>query len=86
MLKTSETIEKVEKYFRFYRQNKWIFIHENMDNLWNSLSPEDKNLFLFNFDDLDMEEYVSTFTLGTRVHLLNDDINTLPEARRRIKR
>lgn len=86
MSKAWKTLKKAEKYITYYREGKWTYIHEKMDNLWNSLSAEDKELFSFNFEALDLADYASTFTLGSRVYLLNDDVHTLPEARERIKR
>ncbi len=43
---------------------------------------------MFNFDlrDLDWEEYINIFCMGTKRYLLKEDMANLPRARQQMKR
>lgn len=69
----------------YFCNNEWKFENNNTAALWEELSPTDKKLFPFNVSNLDWEDYFDKFILGSRVHLLQDPIETLPQARRKLK-
>lgn len=54
--------------------------------MWRKLSPRDKELFNFNIEALDWYEYFGTYMRGLRVYITKDDMSTVPEGRKRIKR
>lgn len=54
--------------------------------MWKSLTPQDKEIFPFDIRQVIWERYACAFVLGARIYLLRDDIDTLPAARKKIKR
>ncbi|XP_065204287.1 fatty acyl-CoA reductase wat-like [Planococcus citri] len=65
----------------YFRARHWVFKNNNIQELWQKLSNEDKQLFFFNAADFSWEYFLQAMGLGLRVYLANDDIHTLPAAR-----
>lgn len=71
---------------RYFQARKWLFKIDNVKNLWKSLTPEDKEIFYFDIKKVNWAEYAQCYALGVRVFMMKDDIQTLPEARKKLKR
>lgn len=50
------------------------------------MSAEDKEIFFFDIKELNWAEYAQVYAIGVRVFMMKDDIQTLPAARRKLKR
>ena len=67
----------------FLYQRYWIFKSENIVKLWSKLSDRDREIFFFNIKDIDWKSYSEAYILGTRKYILKEDIDTLPEGRKK---
>lgn len=76
----------VRETLTYFRERNWTFKNPNTQELWRNLSNEDKELFFFNMSDFSWEYFLRAMCLGLRVYLVNDDIDTLPAARKKWKR
>lgn len=70
----------------YFIEGRWTFLDLNTQNAWKNLSKEDKLLFFFDMGQMSWDYFFETAWLGARVNLINDDIHTLPEARKRWNR
>ncbi|XP_065170715.1 fatty acyl-CoA reductase wat-like [Atheta coriaria] len=69
----------------YFSTRQWKFCNDNVQKLWNGLSPLDQQLFHFSMKDFDWDDYILEFLRNGRVYLLQDSMETLPQARRRLK-
>ncbi|KAJ3641620.1 hypothetical protein Zmor_028116 [Zophobas morio] len=69
----------------FFSVNSWEFETTNTEILWKDLNEKDQQLFPFNMETLQWESYFKSCVLYGRIHLLNDPIDTLPQAKRKQK-
>ncbi|XP_065204446.1 fatty acyl-CoA reductase wat-like isoform X1 [Planococcus citri] len=76
-----EKMNHVLEITAYFRARHWVFKNNNIQELWQKLSNEDKQLFFFNMADFSWEYCLQAMGLGLRVYLVNDDIHTLPAAR-----
>ena len=60
--------------------------HTNHDKLLSVMHKEDKKEFGFDIRDLDWDQYIKDYCLGTKQYLFNEDLTNVPIARRQIKR
>ncbi|XP_065213885.1 fatty acyl-CoA reductase wat-like [Planococcus citri] len=86
LTKIYKKMNDVREILTYFRSRNWVFKNHNTQELWQSLSNEDKQLFFFNMTDFSWEYFLQAMCLGLRVYLVNDDIHTLPEARIRWRR
>lgn len=77
-------LEKLLTLTSYFAVRKWTFEHDNVDRLWNKLSPVDKKLYKFNTELLDREAYATSSVKGGRIYLLKDPIETLPQGKKRL--
>ena len=70
---------------RFFIKGEWTFKKPRLVNLWNGLTAEDQDLFLFNLESMDWRTYMHSLVLGIRVYLLKDGVDTVKAAREKWK-
>ncbi|XP_069691365.1 fatty acyl-CoA reductase wat-like [Periplaneta americana] len=85
----------VKLYKKAYRYNEslahfglreWNFTNNNVLELHNKLDEDDKSIFYFDFKDVDWNKCLSDLVIGARVHLIKDDLSTVPQAKTRLRR
>jgi len=64
----------------------WIYSRDNIEDMWNRLSPTDQQLFQFEMKQFDWTRYFVNHYKGMRLYLLNEDESTLELSRIRYKR
>lgn len=69
----------------FFGMNDWRFVTDNCKVLHKTLNTKDENLFNFQMDKLDWQEYFCSYGLGIRRHIFNEDDSTLPMAQKKMK-
>lgn len=77
-------IHKFTNSLEYYTLREWKFVNRNSTHLLDKMSAGDKALFPFDVRDLNWESYIQKYVLGIREHLLKDDTQTLPKARRNV--
>lgn len=83
MLKVYKKIHKFSEVLAYFGTRKWHFSNENVQNLFENLSKEDRDLFNFDMRKLNWEEYYKTYGLGVRQYLLHESMSTIEQARKR---
>lgn len=56
----------------YFMLRDWTFHNENVQGLWASLSPADKQMFHFNVGDLDWEQYIDRYQRGCKKFILKE--------------
>ncbi|XP_075234920.1 fatty acyl-CoA reductase wat-like [Lycorma delicatula] len=85
-LKISENVDKFSQLVSHFSTRQWDFSNKNTQDLWKSLDQKDKEIFPFNIEDINREEYFYNYTRGIRQYLLKDNLSTIPAAKKRAKR
>ena len=85
MTKSYNKIDKFTTVISYFCNRQWTFENKNTAALWEELSPIDKKLFPFNVTNINWKDYFDKFMLGSRLYLLKDPIETLPQAKRKLK-
>nr|AID66650.1 fatty acyl reductase [Agrotis segetum] len=83
MLKLYSKVMKLANILFYFSTQDWKFSDNNVRNMWNSLSPDDRVVFPFSIGEMSWERMCETFLVGLRVYLVKDDLSTLPEARKK---
>lgn len=63
-----------------FAQKEYIFINNNVSNVWSKMTAEDKKLFGFDFSSVDWNEYVKNYVLGCREFIEKENRKDIPEA------
>nr|WKE35581.1 alcohol forming fatty acyl CoA reductase [Paurocephala sauteri] len=79
MAKASDTLD-------YFARRTWNWKDTNVQKLFHRLTPEDQDLFFFDMGQMSWEYQTEALCLGLRVYLIEDDIETLPAARRKWQR
>ncbi|XP_023311997.1 fatty acyl-CoA reductase wat-like [Anoplophora glabripennis] len=69
---------KTEKMLAYFKMNEWTFETGNLRGLIGRMSDEDKKIFYCDVKDFDWEESLEYYTLGLRIYLMKDPLETLP--------
>ncbi|XP_018578175.2 fatty acyl-CoA reductase wat-like, partial [Anoplophora glabripennis] len=69
---------KAEKMLLYFKMNEWTFETGNLRGLIGRMSDEDKKIFYCDVKDFDWEESLEYYTLGLRIYLMKDPLETLP--------
>nr|CAD7434651.1 unnamed protein product [Timema monikensis] len=86
LFKVYRKIHRLSGVLTYFCTRNWDFSDDNVQTLWKNLGPEDKKLFDFDISSLDWNQYIYNYVRGCRVHLLKDDLSTVPESRIRWQR
>ncbi|XP_023019831.2 putative fatty acyl-CoA reductase CG5065, partial [Leptinotarsa decemlineata] len=86
LVKTQKRIQNGLKVLQYYATRPWFFHNEKFTQLFDSLSSTDKEIFYSNRESLNFEEYMQNYILGARKYCAREEIDTLPHARKVLKR
>lgn len=87
MMKIATKFQKAAIAGTFFAMKEWVFETHNLKQLMADVNAaKDGDEFNCNMEDLDWEKYVENFTLGIRKYVLKDSTESLPCARRKVKR
>lgn len=74
-----EKIHKFSDVISYFSTKQWTFLDSNTKDLFNRLSPKDKQLFDFDLTKLDWKQYFYYHIRGLRVYLVHDSLDTVPQ-------
>jgi len=80
MLRTYKKIHKFMKVIEYFSMREWDFHTFNFFNLWAKLDPKDQKLFFFDMRSMNWDQFLEHYFVGIRQYLLNDPLETVPEA------
>lgn len=72
-VKVYNKMNKAIDALQYFMLREWTFHNENVQGLWASISPSDKEEFQFSIDDLDWEKYIDAYQLGCKKFILKED-------------
>ncbi|KAI4499647.1 hypothetical protein M0802_005217 [Mischocyttarus mexicanus] len=70
----------------YFSLKEWQFTNKRWIEVMKDLTAEDRKLFYCDMKDVDWDIYFRNYLLGVRLYVLKDPIETLPLARRDLKR
>ncbi|CAB3257558.1 unnamed protein product [Arctia plantaginis] len=73
LVKVYTKMYKLSTALGYFTTNDWEFQDKNLATLFDSLSPTDKEIFDFNVETIDWQEYVLIYGLGIRKYILKDE-------------
>jgi len=71
---------------KYFLNTEWTFKSDNLKSLWNKLSPTDQKEFNFDMASIDWPTMVKNSYLGDRRFLLKETEDTIPLARKRMRK
>lgn len=86
MTKAYKKIHKQCALLRYFLDNQFTFDTTNAKQLWKSMSPEDQKLFKFDMSSLDWSNYFYNSLFGLRRFLAKDEPDTIPKAKKLLKK
>ncbi|KAI9556292.1 hypothetical protein GHT06_018866 [Daphnia sinensis] len=72
--------------FEFFTTHQWRFVSNNWIRLMNEMSIEDRDIFYFDVRKINWQNYFESYILGVRLYGFQEDISSLPLARKNLNR
>lgn len=85
-IRLQDRLAKTTTCLEFFTSNGWDFGADNVLQLKKSLSAHDKHTFNFDVAEMDWNEYLENYVIGTKVYALKENIANLPVARKHMRR
>lgn len=86
LLKIYKKINKFSDVIAYFGTRSWDFKNNNVQTLWRSLDPKDKELFFFDISQLDWDKYFYSYIRGVRQYLVKEDPSTIPQGLKKLRR
>lgn len=71
-MKLQNKLKKVVEAVKFFLLNEWKFSDNNIRNLYNTMTPEDKETFNFDVKTINWETCIRDYVLGARKYLITE--------------
>ncbi|XP_011297735.1 putative fatty acyl-CoA reductase CG5065 [Fopius arisanus] len=84
MLRVQAKLSKAASCLEYFTTQQWNFRDDNVRKLGEQLSPEDRQIFMFDVKQIDWPSYLENYILGIRHFILKESPDTLPAARSHI--
>ncbi|XP_076754544.1 fatty acyl-CoA reductase 1 [Xylocopa sonorina] len=79
-------LRKAATCLEYFSTQQWNFRDDNVRQLAEQLSPEDRQTFMFDVKEIDWPAYIEQYILGIRLFMLKENPDTLPAARSHLKK
>ncbi|XP_043675011.1 uncharacterized protein LOC122632366 [Vespula pensylvanica] len=70
----------------FFSTGNWIFINNNVQNMWQRLNSKDQQLFKFSMANFDWKMYLQDYVKGIRLYIFKDELDNLESSKLKWKR
>ncbi|XP_052862394.1 fatty acyl-CoA reductase wat [Anopheles cruzii] len=80
LLRSYKKIHRFMDVIEYFSMREWQFKMDNMNALWRRLSSADKKLFFFDMRQINWDYFLEQYFCGIRRYLLNDPMETVPQA------
>ena len=77
-MKLYEKIHKFSSVISYFCLKHWQFDDGNVEDLWNSISEKDREVFFFDIKQMKWSQYFHDYIKGMRQYLMHDSLDTLP--------
>lgn len=72
---------------QYYTTRPWYFHNEKLAETWDELNDEDKRIFYSDREEqINWSDYILTYILGCRKYCVHEEPDTIPYARKMLKR
>lgn len=85
-IRLQDRLAKTTNCLEFFTSNGWDFGTDNVLQLKKSLSAHDRHTFNFDVEEMDWNDYLENYVIGTKVYALKENIANLPVARKHLRR
>ncbi|KAH8354957.1 hypothetical protein KR093_002911 [Drosophila rubida] len=79
-------IAKAVECLEYFATRQWRFKDDNVHGLLHTLSPKDREIFIFDVRNINWDKYVERYVLGFREFLFKQRPESLPASRKRMVR
>ncbi|XP_058118914.1 putative fatty acyl-CoA reductase CG5065 [Anopheles ziemanni] len=86
LVKVQKKISSGLTILQYYTTKEWIFKCNNTKNLYKRLSEADRKSFYFDVTEINYKTYLYDFILGARQYILKEAPETLPQARKLLRK
>ncbi|KAI4478303.1 hypothetical protein M0804_011957 [Polistes exclamans] len=86
MRKTINKITNFVEILSFFSTRNWIFVNDNVQNMWGRLHSKDQQLFRFSMANFDWQEYLHKYMKGVRTYIFKENKDTLERSKLKFKR
>lgn len=86
MVKIYQKIHRFCDAISHFNTNRWYWKNDNVKALWQRLDSRDKDMFFFDMDKVNWNDYLKESMLGMRYYLMKDDPSTIPDAIKRMQK
>ncbi|XP_023334879.1 putative fatty acyl-CoA reductase CG5065 [Eurytemora carolleeae] len=71
---------------KYFTSNEWRWENPSSQELFNSLSPDDKLEFNFSVESISWDIFINNFVQGLRKYVLKQDPSTIPATRTKLRK
>lgn len=86
MVSIQNKIGKSVGCLEYFSTRQWRFQDDNVRALLNTLSPRDRETFVFDVKLIEWDKYIENYVLGFREFLFKQSPGSLPLSRKRMMR
>ncbi|EAA03772.5 AGAP002279-PA [Anopheles gambiae str. PEST] len=86
LVKVQKRISAGLTILQYYTTKEWVFRCDNTKSLYQRLSPDDRKRFYFDVNEINYKTYLYDFILGARQYILKEAPETLPKARKLLRK
>uniref|UniRef100_A0A182PEG6 Fatty acyl-CoA reductase n=1 Tax=Anopheles epiroticus TaxID=199890 RepID=A0A182PEG6_9DIPT len=86
LVKVQKRISAGLTILQYYTTKEWIFRCDNTKSLYQRLSHDDRKRFYFDVSEINYQTYLHDFILGARQYILKEAPETLPRARKLLRK
>ncbi|XP_067135929.1 putative fatty acyl-CoA reductase CG5065 [Centruroides vittatus] len=82
MMNIYKKVHTTMKVLQYFCTREWMFDANNLEELFNTMSTQDKQNFNFDISKLNWNDYMEDYVLGLRRFVFKDDDSTIPLSRK----
>ncbi|XP_045770374.1 fatty acyl-CoA reductase 1-like [Maniola jurtina] len=86
MVRIEKRLRKGTELLQYYTSRTWVFKNDYFQSLKNQINEKENEIFYTDLSKIDNAEYLKNYHLGVRKFIAKEDLSTLPQARRHMKR
>ncbi|KAG7212758.1 hypothetical protein KM043_013019 [Ampulex compressa] len=79
-------MQKFSNVITYFSCQQWVFRNDAVVKLWNKMNPTDQDIFYFNLETLDWDNFFYFHVRGLRFYLAKDPFDTVEQGRVRSRR
>lgn len=86
MVKLQKRIQNGLEVLQYYTTKPWTFQNKKLYQIVGGLGSQDKEIFYTDLEKTNHDEYMLNYIIGARKYCDKDELDTLPQARKLLKR